>query len=106
MENNEFLLTNIVAMDWTHRIALFHRISHAMENLQHRILDFSKYCLLHCHIKKERAREREELKMWFDHHRTDPALVACKKSIALQHMEQTSVKSTPGISVLFTAGLL
>ena len=25
--------------------------NHAMEDLQHRIVDFSKYCSSHCHVK-------------------------------------------------------
>ena len=54
MENNEFLLKNIVAMQWTHQIALCHQpchrrftanitgspnmvctVNHAIEDLQH-----------------------------------------------------------------------
>ena len=32
-----------------------------MEDLQYRILDFSKYCSLHCHVKwKERRKERKD----------------------------------------------
>ena len=34
-------------------------VNHATENLQHRILYFSNYRLLHCHMKMERAREEE-----------------------------------------------
>ena len=37
----------------------------ATEDLQHRILDYSKYCLLHCHMKIERVREREERLRWW-----------------------------------------
>ena len=36
MENNEFLLKNVVAMCWTHQIALRHH--HAPEDLQQRLL--------------------------------------------------------------------
>ena len=35
-------------------------INYAMEDLQHRILDFSKYCSLHCHIKIEKEREKRK----------------------------------------------
>ena len=35
-------------------------VNHATEDLQHRILDYSKYCFLHCHVKIERVRERED----------------------------------------------
>ena len=36
-------------------------VDHGMEDLQHRILDFFKYCSLHCHVKKDRAgKERKD----------------------------------------------
>jgi len=35
-------------------------VNHATEDLQHRILDYSKYCLLHCHVQME----REERLRW------------------------------------------
>ena len=35
-------------------------VKHATEDLQHRNLDFSKYLLLHFHVKMERVRQREE----------------------------------------------
>ena len=34
-------------------------VNHAMEELQHKILYLFKYYSLHCHMKMERARERE-----------------------------------------------
>ena len=72
--------------------------NHTTKDLQqHKILDFSKYCLLLCHIKMEKVNGRENLRcevVGFDNHRTDPVLVACQKLIALQHMEQSSVKYT------------
>ena len=79
MGNNKFLLQNTVAVHWTHQIASCHQsyhgrftvkitnspnmvcmVKHATEDLQHRNLDFSKYLLLHFHVKMERARQREE----------------------------------------------
>ena len=69
----------IVAMCYTHQIVLCHQpchrgftaritdstnkictVNHAMKDLQHRILYYSKYCSLHCHMKMDRAREREK----------------------------------------------
>ena len=80
--DSEFLLKNIVAMGCTHQIALCYQpchrgftvkitdspnmvctVNHATEDLQHRILDFSKYCSLHYHIemeREERLRQRRE----------------------------------------------
>ena len=74
---------NITAMCWTHKIASCHQpchggftakitsspnticmVNHATEDLQHRILDFSKYHSLHCHKKIERAREKRRLRWW------------------------------------------
>ena len=37
-------------------------VNHATKNLQHRILDLSKYCSLHCHMKMERVREKRRLR--------------------------------------------
>ena len=39
-------------------------VNHATEDLQHRVLDYSKYCSLYCHVKMERTREREERLRW------------------------------------------
>ena len=66
-------------MCWTHQIASCHQpchggitawitgfpnmvcmVNHAMEDLQHRILDISKYCSLHYNMKMKRTKEREE----------------------------------------------
>ena len=45
-------------------------VNHATEDLQHKILDFSKYCLLHCHVKMESTKEREErLRRWREQYR-------------------------------------
>jgi len=38
-------------------------VNHATEDLQHRILDYSKYCFLHCHVqmkREERLKQRRE----------------------------------------------
>ena len=52
-------------------------VNHATEDLQHRILDFSKYCSLRCHVKMERAREREErLRRWREQYRARRNLCA------------------------------
>ena len=29
-------------------------VNHATEDIQHRTLDFSKYCSLHCHVKERK----------------------------------------------------
>ena len=39
-------------------------LTNAMEDLQHGILDFSRDCSLHCHVKIERVRERDERLKW------------------------------------------
>ena len=76
--NKEFLLKNIVATHWTYRITLCYQLSHggftaqitgfpnmvctanhATEDLQHRILDFSNYCSLHCHMKMEERKDSD-----------------------------------------------
>ena len=36
------------------------KVNHAMEDLQHKILDFSKYCLLRYHLKMERVKEKRK----------------------------------------------
>ena len=38
-------------------------INHAMRDLLHRILDFSRYYSLHCHVKMERVRERGKIQV-------------------------------------------
>ena len=76
-ENNEFSFININAICWTHKIASCHQpcrggftakitsspntvcmVNHATEDLQHRILDFSKYHSLHCHKKMKEQGKR------------------------------------------------
>jgi len=41
-------------------------VNHAMKDLQHRILDYSKYCSLHCHMQMERE---ERLRRWREQYR-------------------------------------
>jgi len=41
-------------------------VNHATEDLQHRILDYSKYCSLHCHVQMKRE---ERLKQWREQYR-------------------------------------
>ena len=76
-DNKEFSYINITTICWTHKIASCHQpccggftakitsspntiytVNHATEDLQHRILDFSKYHSLRCHKKTEEQRKR------------------------------------------------